>query len=182
MKIPRRLVTGTDVNGRSVLISDGPVPSVGADRGQVVAWAASQVPAAVMKPEDVDSSERLVDPPTSGAKVFFVEMPPDDPSIPDADKRAFAKAVFGSFTGFEQPDASRHPFMHRTWTIDCVILLSGELSLLLDEGEEIRLRPFDVVVQQATNHAWVNRGSGPALFAAIMMAAKGRPAETGSSQ
>jgi hypothetical protein len=100
-------------------------------------------------------------------------MPPDDPSLSNDQKRTFAQALFSSFgEGFDQPDTSRHPFMHQTHTVDCVIILSGQLSLLLDQGEEIPLRPFDVVVQQATNHAWVNRGHEPALFAAIMMAAK----------
>lgn len=54
--------------------------------------------------------------------------------------------------------------------MDCVIILSGEVSLLLDEGDPIPLRPFDVVVQQGTNHAWINTGPEPMLFAAIMVA------------
>jgi hypothetical protein len=41
------------------------------------------------------------------------------------------------------------------------VLLQGNVSLLLDEGEEILVRPLDVVIQRGTNHYWVNRGSVP---------------------
>jgi uncharacterized cupin superfamily protein len=68
-------------------------------------------------------------------------------------------------------DASRHPGMHKTRTIDYVVLLSGEVTLLLDKGE-VDLKPFDVVVQRGTSHAWVNKGKEPALIAAVLIDAK----------
>ena len=52
----------------------------------------------------------------------------------------------------------RHPMMHRTASIDYAIVLSGEIDMLLDK-EEIHLKAGDILVQQATNHAWVNRGT-----------------------
>ena len=70
-----------------------------------------------------------------------------------------------------RPDTSRHPAMHKTRTIDYVVLLSGEVTLLLDKGE-VDLKPFDVVVQRGTNHAWVNKGKEPALIAAVLIDAK----------
>ena len=42
--------------------------------------------------------------------------------------------------------------MHKTETIDYIILLKGDVTLILDE-EEIDMKPFDVVVQRGTNHA-----------------------------
>jgi naringenin degradation protein FdeH len=69
------------------------------------------------------------------------------------------------------PDTSRHPGMHKTRTIDYVVLLSGEVTLLLDKGE-LDLKPFDVVVQRGTSHAWVNNGKEPALIAAMRIDAK----------
>jgi quercetin dioxygenase-like cupin family protein len=68
-------------------------------------------------------------------------------------------------------DTSRHPGMHKTRTIDYVVLLSGEVTLLLDKGE-VDLKPFDVVVQRGTSHAWVNNGKEPALIAAMRIDAK----------
>jgi len=66
-------------------------------------------------------------------------------------------------------DTSRHPLMHVTPTTDYIMLLSGEVSLLLDEGEPIPLQPFDVVVQRNTNHAWINTGSEAAVLMAVMV-------------
>ena len=68
----------------------------------------------------------------------------------------------------ERVDTSRHPSMHKTKTIDYIILLKGDITLLLDE-DEVRLKPFNVVVQRGTNHAWVNNGSEPALLIAVLI-------------
>ena len=51
----------------------------------------------------------------------------------------------------------RHPAMHRTRTVDYAIIMAGEIDMLLDDSE-IHLKAGDVLVQQGTNHAWVNRG------------------------
>lgn len=58
--------------------------------------------------------------------------------------------------------------MHKTKTIDYIILLDGDVTLLLDDDEVI-LKPFDVVVQRGTNHAWINNGNKPALFIAVLI-------------
>ncbi len=58
--------------------------------------------------------------------------------------------------------------MHLSHTLDYVIVLKGELTLVLDE-DEVLLRPFDVIIQRATNHAWVNYGVEPALCAAVLI-------------
>jgi len=62
----------------------------------------------------------------------------------------------------------RHPMMHRTRSLDYAIIMSGEIDMLLDEGE-VHLKAGDVVVQQATNHAWVNRSGKPCRVAFILM-------------
>ena len=58
--------------------------------------------------------------------------------------------------------------MHKTETVDYIILLKGDVTLILDE-EEVDLKPFDVVVQRGTNHAWVNNGTEPALLIAVLI-------------
>jgi quercetin dioxygenase-like cupin family protein len=58
--------------------------------------------------------------------------------------------------------------MHKTNTIDYIILLKGDVTLLLDE-DEVNLKPHDVVVQRGTNHAWVNNGEEPALLIAVLI-------------
>jgi quercetin dioxygenase-like cupin family protein len=66
-------------------------------------------------------------------------------------------------------DTTRHPFMHRTPTVDYIMLLSGKAALLVDEGEPVELRPFDAVIQRGTNHMWVNTGTEDAVFMGAMV-------------
>jgi uncharacterized cupin superfamily protein len=58
--------------------------------------------------------------------------------------------------------------MHRTRSVDYAIIIAGEIDMLLDDGE-VHLKAGDVVVQQATNHAWVNRGKEVCRIAFILM-------------
>ncbi len=68
-------------------------------------------------------------------------------------------------------DTARHPVMHKTATVDYIILISGRVTMLLDRGQ-VDLEPGDVVVQHDTNHAWVNRGAEPAVLAGILVDAE----------
>ena len=58
--------------------------------------------------------------------------------------------------------------MHKTETIDYIILLKGDVTLLVD-NDEVDLHPHDVVIQRGTNHAWVNKGTEPALLIAVLI-------------
>ncbi len=58
--------------------------------------------------------------------------------------------------------------MHRTETIDYVIVLAGELEMRMDDST-IKLKAGDVLVQRGTNHAWINRGTEPARVAFILI-------------
>lgn len=46
--------------------------------------------------------------------------------------------------------------LHRSWSIDYGIVLSGDLELELDDGSVTALSAGDIVVQRATNHLWRN--------------------------
>ena len=61
--------------------------------------------------------------------------------------------------------------MHMTSSVDYIVLLQGEATLLLDDGE-VDLKPFDVVVQRGTNHAWINKTNEPALLVGILVDAE----------
>jgi uncharacterized cupin superfamily protein len=63
---------------------------------------------------------------------------------------------------------SRHAFMHRTETIDYGIILQGEITLLMDEGETI-VRAGDVIVQRGTNHGWANRSYANCRIAFVLI-------------
>ena len=103
-------------------------------------------------------------------RVFAIA--PEDPSLSDEQREArVAERFAGMGAAHERPDTSRHPAMHKTKTVDYIILLSGEVTLLLDEDER-DLKPFDVVVQRGTNHAWINKGNEPALLVAVLIDAE----------
>jgi quercetin dioxygenase-like cupin family protein len=66
------------------------------------------------------------------------------------------------------------PHMHKTETIDYVVVIAGELTMLLEDGSELRMKPYDVVIQRATVHGWANRGDGPCRFATVVIDAAGK--------
>lgn len=73
------------------------------------------------------------------------------------------------------------PRRHRTDSIDYAVVLSGEIDMELD-GETVHLRAGDTLVQRATVHNWVNRGSEPCIIAFVLVSAKsptvdGKPLE-----
>lgn len=59
--------------------------------------------------------------------------------------------------------------MHRTDSIDYVIVLEGEIYLELDDDEEVLLQRNHAVIQNGTRHAWHNRSEHPALLAVILI-------------
>src|ERR1041384_2230281 len=63
------------------------------------------------------------------------------------------------------------PRNHRTESIDYAVVLAGEIDMEL-EGETVRLRAGDVLVQRGTVHNWVNRGTAPCVIAFVLVAAK----------
>ena len=140
---PRRIVTGHDASGRSVVLSDGPNPKT-LDVGTAAfheVWITDQTPApiAATEPDPTDRPVRTP-PPANGVLVRFTEMEP----------------------GAESP-------MHRTETLDVGIVLEGETWLLLDDGSETRVGVGDAVVQRGTNHAWANRSDRPARMVFVLI-------------
>jgi mannose-6-phosphate isomerase-like protein (cupin superfamily) len=67
--------------------------------------------------------------------------------------------------------------VHRTDSIDYLVVMAGEIDMELDEGEEVHLKAGDVMVQRGTVHNWVNRGTEPCTLAVILVHAK--PVEAG---
>ena len=81
-------------------------------------------------------------------------------------RRAFA--ALGNEQAATFGKGGRHPRMHRTETIDYAIVLSGEITMLLDD-EDVVLKAGDILVQCGTNHAWSNRSNAPAVVAFILI-------------
>jgi mannose-6-phosphate isomerase-like protein (cupin superfamily) len=60
--------------------------------------------------------------------------------------------------------------MHKTDTIDCAVVMSGELTLVLDQ-EEVELSPGDCIVQGGVDHTWINRGQETCVLLMVMVGA-----------
>ena len=153
-KPARRVVTGHDQSGRSVVLSDGMPPNV-RDKGTGVdfieIWNTRATPAPISSRESEPTDGPLrVPPPPLGARIRFNDFYPGhiDKLPPRAD--------------------GRHRMMHRTRSIDYGIVLEGELYMILDDGE-VLLRAGDVVVQRGTDHAWENRSDRVARMAFILI-------------
>ena len=67
--------------------------------------------------------------------------------------------------------------MHRTDSIDYLVVMKGEIDMELDDGVEVHLKAGDVMVQRGTIHNWVNRGTETCVIAVILIHAK--PVEAG---
>ncbi len=65
----------------------------------------------------------------------------------------------------------KHPMMHRTRSLDYAVVLSGEIDMMLDDTV-VHVKAGDVVVQQATNHGWVNHGTQPCRMLFVLMDSK----------
>jgi len=61
--------------------------------------------------------------------------------------------------------------MHRTETLDYVLVLSGEVEMELDD-QVLNLKQGDIVVMRGTNHRWSNKANSEARVAFILTGAK----------
>lgn len=143
----RRVVTGLDDQGRSCAVVDGPPISLGHGvndgGGGGYLWRTAAVPADNSGREDI-----AIAPPFSydwfhdgGSNFMVVEQAP-----------------------------SAQAYMHATDTIDYAVILSGEVTLVLEAGET-KLRKGDFLIDRGVNHGWRNDGPDKAVYAVITLPA-----------
>jgi mannose-6-phosphate isomerase-like protein (cupin superfamily) len=173
----RRIVTGHDAQGRAVILEDGPPPRVariGGEHGPLFfeVWNTRETPARIDRASGEPAEEGIqLAPPKNGTRIRVLEVPPEDPSIakltPEQARAHFAE-VGAADAASHAGSGSKHAFMHRTETIDYGIVLEGEITLIMDEGETV-VRAGDIVIQRGTNHGWANRGNVPCRIAFILI-------------
>lgn len=170
----RRIVTGHNEAGRSIVLFDGPSPytlenPARPGTGLTELWSTESTPADNAGHADAADRPMRLEPPPHGSLLRFVQVAPEaaDVALSAEEREREAAAGFaGLGAAHTRVDTSRSPVMHKTKTVDYIVVLSGEVTMLLDEGE-VDLKPFDVVIQRGTNHAWINRGAEPALLGPI---------------
>lgn len=147
---PRRVVTGHDGTGRSVVLSDGPPPvrhelaASGVSFHEI--WRTSACPAPIGPSEAEPTATPLRIPPDPGGTKIRVNV--------------FAPGTLDE-RGLQSP-------VHRTESVDYGIVLEGEIHLVLDDSE-VLLRAGDIVVQRGTDHAWANRSGAPCRVAFVLV-------------
>ena len=169
----RRIVTSNDSEGRSgIMIDDGPAAEFrsGDLGGLYEIWhEEAGGPLAGHDSADFGKGTPQLSPDHGKVKIrWFTTGPTPEGAPPEMIADLTQKAFIAIGAGDHQPDTSKHPAMHQTHTLDAIILVKGRVRLILDKEETV-IGPGDVVVQRATNHAWVVEGGEPALFVAVLV-------------
>ena len=173
----RCVVTGQDSRGRSVFAADSQVepievallPGIGFHR----LWGADEPPS--LPTDGTPPPQPGFFPPPGGYRFALFTLPPESAAVPDIDVEEALAELRAKLPGLADVMEPDHPGMHTTDTVDLDLVVSGEIWLELDGGEEVLLRTGDCVVQNGTRHAWHNRSSEPAtMFVTLLGAARGR--------
>ena len=144
----RRVVTGHDANHVAKVIMEGPATNAKTPVAGIVStlvWSTDRMPTDISVGENVeDMGARILgtSPPPHGTRFCVIDFPPN--------------CV---------------PVMHRTETMDYVIVLSGEIDMDMDDST-VKLKAGDILIQRGTNHAWANRGASRARVAFVLLDAK----------
>jgi mannose-6-phosphate isomerase-like protein (cupin superfamily) len=167
-KKTRRIVTGHDANGKAVVLMDSELPpkqrSPGGNAVSML-WVTDEFPVNVDGTQDRADRAIGVPPPPGGTIFRIVDFPPTKPAEGhvDHDKVLRAMGIDPATQGY-----MRHANTHRTKSIDYAIVLEGEIDMLLDDTE-IHVKAGDTLIQQGTNHAWVNNSGANCRIAFILI-------------
>jgi quercetin dioxygenase-like cupin family protein len=172
----RRVVTGHDENGKAVVLEDRLAPAVRTNPKRpghisVDLWKTGESPIVIHRAEpDPTEGPKQIHPLPGGTVFRISEIAPETEAIRNMSAEQ-AREVFkamGNEGASTFSQNRRHPFMHRTETIDYAVVLEGEVVMLLDE-EEVHLKAGDVVIQRGTNHAWSNRSDKPVKMLYVLI-------------
>jgi naringenin degradation protein FdeH len=166
----RRVVTGLDERNHAVVLFDSHI-SLKQDSPVISStnfWITDSTPPSLSK-QDPANRPIGVSPPDNGTKFRLVEFAPLD-SATEA-KLPPEMIMKGVSHPPEKGIPVKHPMMHRTRTLDYAVILSGEIDMMLDDTS-VHLKQGDVIVQQATNHGWVNHSAQPCRILFVLMDSK----------
>ena len=165
----RRVVTALDGNDKAMALFDGRVTLEPGATPSAKLWVTEAAPAPLSFTDDSGAKPTPL-PPDLGTALLVVEFPPLDPAEEAKMDPDFMMKIIGDRAP-RRGLPVRHPLMHRTRTVDYAVVLSGEIDMMLDDTS-VHLKPGDVIVQQATNHAWVNHGSEACRILFVLMDSK----------
>jgi hypothetical protein len=164
----RRIITWHDALGRSIILADGPAPTVMTSATSSTLtdlWETTQTPASNPSSEDASLRPVRLMPPKDGSIFRIVEFPPD--SERNFGNREAAFTAMGAADALDR-GAPRHSGFHKANTVDFLVVLGGEIWAMMDVGEAL-LKAGDVLVQRGTNHSWSNRGDRVCRVAGVLI-------------
>jgi mannose-6-phosphate isomerase-like protein (cupin superfamily) len=172
----RRFVTGHNAAGTAIVMINDHAPNATEIKGWpglgvTEIWVTDEMPVDNHGAKDRSLRPMRHDPTPSGTIFRVVEIPPEGANKIDPE------VAFGHLGSTNKPsatDSAKHPTMHKTNSIDYLVVISGSMHMLMEEGE-VELHAGDCIVQRGTNHAWVNRSGKPCLLAAVLIDAKPAP-------
>ena len=163
-----RVVTGIDKSGKAVALFDSNVPllSFRSPNPAGDMWVTEAYPADFNWSDDRGKIKVGLTPPKNGTLFRIVDFVPTTEKIDQLPIDTMMRVAGDNAPKRGEPP--KHSMMHRTRTVDYAIIMSGEIDMMMDDST-VHLKAGDVVVQQATNHAWINRSTAPCRVAFILM-------------
>lgn len=169
----RRIVTGHDSDGNSIIVSDGEPPRTNdftTLRGfsSAVVWSTEPGHPASRGGADTTADVQSVVPGPGGTRLITLAFPPDAVRAePDFDGQAMGAEFLAALPGLAEVFAPNG--IHTTHTVDYVIVVEGEMWLETDGEHLTRVQAGDIVVQNATRHAWRNLSDKNAVLAVVFV-------------
>ena len=166
----RRVVTSLDDKNHAVVLFDSMMPLKAVAPGIMATnfWITDSYPPSLVT-DDPSGLPIGTAPPDNGTKFRVVEFAPLDAA---AESKLLPELIAKGITNAPARGIPvKHPLMHRTRSLDYAVILSGEIDMMLDDSS-VHLKAGDVIVQQATNHAWVNHGKEPCRILVVLMDSK----------
>lgn len=170
----RRVVTGHDSAGKARVVDDRAVEPITSQLMPGCAayrlWGRDERP--TFPDDGSPRSAEAYYPPRDGSRFMINLIAPGDlvppPGLDQAAAMAELERLMPGAMAAMEPDT---PWMHTTDTIDYILVVSGEVTLELDAGDQAVLRAGDVVVQNGTRHGWRNHGTEPCTIVGVAVGA-----------
>lgn len=169
----RRVVTGHDSEGKAIIVSDervGPITLAAMPGSEFHRLWGSDGPQTYPGRGSEPGGVQYF-PAVGGFRFGLFTIPPEiESDYPEDMEAAFAE-VEEKLPGLMGHMDMEDPGMHTTDTTDYDVVLSGQIILELDDGEEVLLSAGDAVIQNGTRHRWRNPGTVPAVVAVVLIGA-----------
>ncbi|MFY0690083.1 MAG: cupin domain-containing protein [Cyclobacteriaceae bacterium] len=157
----RRIVTGHTSAGKAIIVSDETVEgfSIATGKNFIPLWGTDKLP---VHPDKGALETGLDWFPKPGGHRFFVWVVP--PKSQQVIEQKSKREIEELLPGFQQHFEPENPGMHTSNSVDCTYLISGSITLELDDELKVEMNAGDSIVQNGTRHRWHNYGEIPAVF------------------